>query len=185
MILSDFKTLVLEKIGDEWFRDGIDVSLKIVLTIVIFVCFYFSAQLLQKSLRAFARGRKPHVREVFELLSKALRITLIIIGAITALGTAGVDVGALVASLGLTGFALSLAFKDILSNVLSGVLILFYRPFHIGDIISVAAHSGKIISIDLRYTTLKKDNERILIPNASLLSGTITIQDDSAEDREN
>mgnify|MGYP001170529227 CR=1 FL=1 len=61
MTLSDFKTLVLEKIGDEWFRDGIDVSLKIALTIVIFVCFYFSAQLLQKSLRAFARGNKQHV----------------------------------------------------------------------------------------------------------------------------
>lgn len=58
-----------------------------------------------------------------------------LLGLVTALGTAGVNVSALVTSLGLVGFALGFALKDALSNIISGILLLLYRPFSVGDVI--------------------------------------------------
>ena len=96
----------------------------------------------------------------------------------TAIGTIGIDVKALVASLGLTGFALGFALKDIISNSLAGALILFYKPFHRGDHIDVAGSEGIVGSVDMRYTTLVvSDGQRILVPNSSLFTNTIRVTD--------
>lgn len=109
------------------------------------------------------------------LFARTIRITLIIIGLITALGTIGIDVSALVAGLGLTGFALGFALKDTISNILSGILILFYRPFKVGDEIKISSHQGKVLSIDLRYTKLAADDTNILIPNAKLFTDPVIV----------
>jgi small-conductance mechanosensitive channel len=87
----------------------------------------------------------------------------------------GVNVSALVASLGLTGFALGFAFKDAVSNLLAGALILFYRPFCRGSRVAVTGIEGVVTAIDLRYTTLEDGNKKFLIPNANLLSNAITL----------
>ena len=79
------------------------------------------------------------VAEILRPGARAVRTTLIVIGFISALGTLGIDVTAMVAGLGLTGFALGFALKDVLSNAVAGVLILFYRPFALGDRIVVSS----------------------------------------------
>ena len=89
----------------------------------------------------------------------------------------GVNVSALVAGLGLTGFALGFALRDALSNMLSGVLILVYRPFKNGDWISVAGCEGKVAEINLRYTVIKKENDTYLIPNSTLFSNTVRVSE--------
>lgn len=109
------------------------------------------------------------------LIRRAIRITLMIIGLITAFGTLGIDISALVAGLGLTGFALGFALKDTISNLLSGVLILLYRPFEIGSQIDVSGHQGKVTSIDLRYTELECEGQRVLIPNSKLFTDPIKV----------
>ena len=100
---------------------------------------------------------------------------LLVFGAVTALGTAGVDVAALVAGLGLTGFALGFAFKDIISNVLSGILIIVYKPFDYDDHIKVSSFEGTVTSIDLRYTQLEADGRKIFVPNSMLFTNAITV----------
>jgi small-conductance mechanosensitive channel len=95
---------------------------------------------------------------------------------VTALGTIGVNVGALVAGLGLSGFALSFALKDALANMLAGISILLYRPFHIGDYISVTGLEGQVVSIELRYTTLKTKKNKVLVPNSNLFTNPISVQ---------
>ncbi|PCI37618.1 MAG: hypothetical protein COB53_05925 [Elusimicrobia bacterium] len=87
----------------------------------------------------------------------------------------GINVGALVTGLGLTGFALGFALKDALSNLLAGAMILIYRPFQHGDRIKVKTFEGKVVEIDLRYTTLKGDAAQYLVPNSLMLSNPITI----------
>jgi small conductance mechanosensitive channel len=87
-------------------------------------------------------------------------------------------VKALVASLGLTGFALGFALKDIISNSLARVLILFYKPFHPGDHIDVAGSEGIVSSVDMRYTTLIVNaGQRVLVPNSNLFTNTIRVTD--------
>ena len=125
-------------------------------------------------------GRVLALRDVdpdlARLLTRAGRITLMLFGIVTALGTVGVDVKALVAGLGLTGFALGFALRDIISNTLAGILILAYKPFRRGDRVSVAGSEGTIVEIDLRYTVLSGDHEaRILIPNSTLFTNSITV----------
>ena len=91
------------------------------------------------------------------------------------MGTLGVNIGAMVAGLGLTGFALGLALRDILSNVVSGVLVLLYRPFKRDDRITVSGFEGTVVSVDLRYTILKTENGKVLIPNATLFTQNVLV----------
>jgi small conductance mechanosensitive channel len=113
--------------------------------------------------------------DVSSLLARASKVGLIIVGVITALGTVGVNVSALVAGLGLTGFALGFALKDALSNVVAGVLILSYRPFRQGERIEVLGHQGTVAAIDFRYTTLQTEDKTILLPNSNLFTNPIIV----------
>ena len=107
------------------------------------------------------------------LLARTSSISVIILGLVTALGTLGINVTALVAGLGLTGFALGFALKDTISNLLSGILILLYQPFKLGDTIKMSDYKGNVVSIDLRYTELSNGSDRILIPNSKLFTDPI------------
>ena len=94
---------------------------------------------------------------------------------VTAAGNAGIDIGALLAGLGLTGFAIGFALKDIISNWLSGVLILVYEPFRRGDFINVGGLEGTVVAIDFRYTSLQNESKIILVPNANLFVKEIIV----------
>ena len=110
-----------------------------------------------------------------ELLASVARIGLMILGVITALGTLGVNIMGIVAGLGLTGFALGFALKDSIANLLAGVLILLYRPFEVGDRIDVGGLGGRVTHVDLRYTELDAEKERVLVPNSKLLTDPIKV----------
>ncbi|TAJ97799.1 MAG: mechanosensitive ion channel [Candidatus Manganitrophaceae bacterium] len=142
--------------------------------LLVFSLFWLAGLLLQKLTRRI--GEKANVRsDVLVLIGRTASTLLVILGGITALGTAGVNVSALVAGLGLTGFALGFALRDALSNLLAGVLILIYRPFKRHDRISVAGFEGIVIETDLRYTTLQGENQKILIPNSTLFTHSIIL----------
>ena len=114
-------------------------------------------------------------QNLIALFARVSSVMVMIFGLVTALGTVGVDVSALVAGLGLTGFALGFALKDTISNLLSGVLILLYQPFQVGDRIKISSFEGLVVSIDLRYTKLEADSSTVLVPNAKLFTDPITI----------
>jgi small-conductance mechanosensitive channel len=150
----------------------------------IFIAFWIAAKIVQLLIRRLG-GRVRHDPDLIELLGRTANIALIVFGVVTALGTVNVNVSALVAGLGLTGFALGFAFRDILSNFLAGVLILLYRPFSRGDHISVTGLEGLVTHIDLRYTVLTKEANTILIPNSNLFTNPITvIRDNKGVDAE-
>ena len=110
-----------------------------------------------------------------ELLASVARVGLIVLGVITALGTLGVNIMGIVAGLGLTGFALGFALKDSIANLLAGVLILLYRPFEVGDRIDIGGLSGRVTHVDLRYTELDAEKERVLVPNSKMLTDPIKV----------
>jgi small-conductance mechanosensitive channel len=117
--------------------------------------------------------------ELTHLLARFVKLGLLLFGVVTALGTLGIEVSALVAGLGLTGFALGFALKDIISNVLSGVLIIFFRPFKQGDRISVfsnLAFEGTVVEINLRYTVLDAGEKTVFIPNSILFTNAVSVR---------
>jgi len=146
-----------------------------VVGVLIFFCFWLIGTAIKRIIRRFGRKIGPIKKDVFNLIGQSVKGVLIILGAVMALGRMGVNVTALVAGLGLTGFALGFALRDVLSNSLAGALVLMYRPFERKDRISVAGFEGIVTSIDLRYTTLQAEEQRILIPNSILFTNAIRV----------
>ncbi len=152
-----------------------DILPKIAIGVGIFIAFWITAIIFSYLIKKITKGVGEEREEVIFLLSKIGYATLLIIGLISALGTIGVNIMPLITGLGLTGFALGYAFKDLLSNILAGVMIIIHRPFIVGDEITVTNLTGTIVNIDLRYTALTADDKIYLIPNTSLMTNPITI----------
>ncbi|CAN5474734.1 mechanosensitive ion channel [soil metagenome] len=148
----------------------------------ILAAFWVLSSIVLRVVNTVANRATDSRRDVILLGGQASKVTILIIGIISALGTAGVNVSALVASLGLTGFALGFAFKDVLSNLLAGAMILFYRPFRHGERITVTTFEGTVYSIDFRYTTLEDGGRKYLIPNSTMLLNVITVMRPPAND---
>lgn len=144
------------------------------LALAILVGFWQFAIIARRIVRKATVLRRIN-DDVIEVLSRAVSLTVLAFGLVTAMGTIGVDIGAMVAGLGLTGFALGFALKEVISNALAGMLILTYQPFRRNDRILVTGLEGIVTQIDLRYTTLQTSDRRILIPNSSLLTNPITV----------
>ena len=97
--------------------------------IAVFLVFFILAKILKRIITNSAE-RMQLDRNITSLLARTSNVMVIIVGIVTALGTIGVNVSALVAGLGLIGFAIGFALKDTISNLLSGILILLgnYPP---------------------------------------------------------
>jgi small conductance mechanosensitive channel len=86
----------------------------------------------------------------------------------------GVQTASLLALLGTIGLAIGLALQGTLSNVAAGLMLLFLRPFEVGDHVEAGGAEGVVLGIDLFHTNLRTtDGVDIVIPNGSILSGTI------------
>jgi small conductance mechanosensitive channel len=108
-------------------------------------------------------------------LSNLLYMVLLIFVALTAFWTLGVQMTSFVTILGAAGLAIGLAFKDSLSNFASGIMLVFFRPFKVGDQIDAAGVSGIVESIGIFNVVLKTADNRVLnVPNSLVYAGTIT-----------
>lgn len=149
--------------------------------VLIGAAIIFAAYLLSRLLRSvfdrIAARVTPERRPLVRLGRDVARYGLIGLGVVTGLGTMGIDVSALVAGLGLTGFALGFALRDAVSNLLAGVLIILYQPFRVGDRITITGQTGKVVSIDFRYTELVGDDRRVLIPNGTMFSNPVVVEE--------
>jgi len=109
------------------------------------------------------------------LLKQVAYYTVWVLGFIIAVDALGFDPQTVVTGLGLTGLALGFALKDIISNFVSGLLILTLRPFHLGDQIVVGETEGEVRRIELRATQIRTyDGRLVLVPNAEVFTSRLT-----------
>jgi small conductance mechanosensitive channel len=112
---------------------------------------------------------------VENLLKQVVYYLVWAIGILVAADALGFEPETVVTGLGLTSLALGFALKDIISNFVSGILILGLRPFHIGDEIVVGETEGSVQRIRLRATEIKTyDGRLVLVPNAELFTSRVT-----------
>ena len=142
--------------------------------LVLFV-FWLCGLLVRNIFLRIGSRTETNTRYILKVVGRTLYVAIVLFGGITALGTIGINVSALVAGLGLTGFALGFGLKDILGNLVSGLLILLYRPFGLNEQISVAGMEGCVTEIDLRYTRLETSGKAYLIPNSMMITNTIML----------
>jgi small conductance mechanosensitive channel len=108
-------------------------------------------------------------------LSNLLYMVLLIFVVLTAFWTLGVQMTSFITILGAAGLAVGLAFKDSLSNFASGLMLVFFRPFKVGDQIDAAGVGGVVENIGIFSVVLKAPDNRVInVPNSLVYAGTIT-----------
>ncbi len=114
-------------------------------------------------------------RTVENLIKQVSYYTVWLLGLIVAATAFGLEPSTLATGLGLTSLALGFALKDILSNFVSGLLILTLRPFKLGDQIVIGDTEGTVERIELRATQIRTyDGRRVLVPNAETFTSRVT-----------
>ena len=114
-----------------------------------------------------SKAMEPPVRM---LLVRIARLLVFGMALVVALGTAGVDIMALVTVTGVAGIGIGLAMQGVLSNIMAGLTIIFTKPFRFGDYIEIAGVQGQVTSIELVSTTLlHADHSQIVIPNRKIV----------------
>ncbi len=104
----------------------------------------------------------------------ALKAVLYILTALIVAQSLGIPTTSLVALFSVLSLAVSLAVQDVLGNVAGGIVILFSKPFQIGDYIETDAVAGTVYAIDLTYTKLDTpDGQRVLMPNSTMADSKI------------
>ncbi|MEM9913428.1 MAG: mechanosensitive ion channel domain-containing protein [Planctomycetota bacterium] len=147
----------------------IPLALAIVILIVTFILGKIIARVVANA------TRKAKVDETLaRFFGKLVFYVVITLGVIAALGRVGVEVTAFAAILAAAGFAVGMALSGTLSNFAAGVMLLIFRPFKVGDVVSAAGVTAKVNEIELFTTTFDTpDNRRIIVPNSSIFGGTI------------
>ena len=143
--------------------------------LVMFVAWVI-ALIASRILRRVLNSQMMDFNEMLEsFLVKMLRNVIMAIGLIVGLSMLEVEVGPLLAAMGVAGFVLGFALQETLANFAAGLMILIYQPYDLGDFITAGGETGKVVAMNLVSTVLTSpDNQRIIVPNGKIWGGTIT-----------
>lgn len=137
------------------------------------LAFYVLWRLLDKLTRYVAR-RTGLDQTSREFAQTALKFVIFTLAFVNALAAFGVNTASLLTSLGIAGLTIGFAARDALSNLISGLLIYWDRPFVIGDLLEVGAHYGRVERITLRSTRVVTPDGRMLaVPNTEIINTTV------------
>lgn len=107
-------------------------------------------------------------------LEKLLYYSLLVTVIIAAADQLGIKTTSFLAILGAAGLAIGLALKDSLSNFASGVMLILFQPFRVGDAVTISGVTGKVERIDIFSSVLSTpDNQKIIVPNSNITSDVI------------
>ncbi|MDX2316620.1 MAG: mechanosensitive ion channel family protein, partial [Gammaproteobacteria bacterium] len=194
---SDYKSLVLKVSGDvstgiletgvwttllqqwgeatwTWFAEN---SMTWLLKLIILFVILYAARALSKITRRVVEQGVSKVN-----LSRLLRRMIVsgaangvfVVGVLFALSQLGISVGPLLAGLGIAGIIIGFALQDTLSNFASGMMILLYRPYDVGDLIDAGGEFGTVTEMSLVSTViLTIDNQKLVVPNNLIWQGII------------
>ena len=194
---SDYKSLVLKVSGDvstgiletgvwttllqqwgeatwTWFAEN---SMTWFLKLIILFVILYAARALSKITRRVVEQGVSKVN-----LSRLLRRMIVsgaangvfVVGVLFALSQLGISVGPLLAGLGIAGIIIGFALQDTLSNFASGMMILLYRPYDVGDLIDAGGEFGTVTEMSLVSTViLTIDNQKLVVPNNLIWQGII------------
>jgi small conductance mechanosensitive channel len=150
----------------------------VITAILVLIAGWILSRLASKAIKDFANRTAKVDKTIAPLLSQLSRYAILIVAIIIALSQLGVATTSMLAVLGAAGLAIALALQGTLSNVAAGVMIIWLRPFSIGEYIAGTGIEGTIIEIGLFSTKLKTgDGLYIFAPNAKLWSASITNYD--------
>jgi len=149
----------------------------IALALLVFGIFYLLGRWAKSVVRRVSDV--AHLPEgAIKVLSRSARWLVMGVGLLISLNIAvpSFTTGEMIQFLGIGSVAVGFAFRDILQNFLAGILLLLTEPFHLGDQIVVSDYEGTVEDIETRATTIRTyDGRRVVIPNSSLFTESVTV----------
>lgn len=153
---------------------GMEFVINVVIAIVIFFIGRIIARVISNGIRKLMSAQEVDqiLQSFIGNLSYWMLMTFVIIAAISQLG---IQTTSLIAIMGAAGLAVGLALQGSLANFASGVLIVMFRPYRVGDYVEAAGISGTVLQVQILTTVLKTgDNKQIVVPNGQIMSSIIT-----------
>jgi small conductance mechanosensitive channel len=153
---------------------GIDLGIKVATALAIFLVGKFVVRLAVSAIAKIMQ--KQEVDKTLEtFICNLVRTALMIVVVIAAIGAIGIQTTSFIAIFGAAGLAVGLALQGSLSNFASGVLIVLFRPYRVGDWVEAAGISGSVEQVQILTTILKTgDNKQIIVPNSQIMDSIIT-----------
>ena len=164
-----FSAAHLKALANEYL---VPFALNLVIAIAVFIIGKSIAKLIVRGLRRMMDKRMDPTLSNF--LGNVAYSILLVVVAITALERLGVKTTAAIAVLGAAGLAVGLALQGSLGNFASGVMLILFRPYKIGDMVRISGETGVVEEIQVFNTVIvTPDNRRIIVPNGKVTSDVI------------
>lgn len=156
-------------VADFFKNAGLNILYGIIILIVGLIVVKLIKEVLKRILK---KSKRDEAMSGF--IVSLVNIVLEIVVLITALATMGINTASIIAVIGTCGVAIGLALKDSLGNIASGIMIIFNKPFKKNDYVEIAGEEGRITNINLFNTTLKTDDDTVIIvPNSEAVNNPI------------
>lgn len=171
-IVSDWTASVTELAREK----GPQLLFRFLIIALILFAFVRLGRLAKNLTERGLRSSKVRLSKLLtDMIIATVKNLVILVGALIALSQLGISLGPLLAGLGIAGFIVGFALQDTLSNFASGMLILLYRPFDVGDFVTAGGVTGKVGHMSLVNTTFKTiDNQVLVVPNNLIWQSVIT-----------
>ena len=161
-------------------NNGLDSSTLVALgkNIIIALLIYYIGRFIIRLVvgglhKVMQRQNVDKTLETF--VCNLVRIALMVVVIIAAIGALGIQTTSFIAIFGAAGLAVGLALQGSLSNFAAGVLIVLFRPYKVGDFIEAAGIAGSVEQVQILTTVLKTpDNKQIIVPNSQIMDSIIT-----------
>lgn len=155
---------------------GLQLAKNIAIFLILLFIFRIVAKIAAGLVGKAVTVAKVKVSDILkDFFVGTVRKVVFLVGLVIALPFIGIDVGPFLAAIGVAGFVIGFALQDTLGNFAAGLMILLYRPYDLGHVISAAGVTGKVHAMSLVSTTLRTpDNQDVVVPNGSIWGGVIT-----------
>jgi small-conductance mechanosensitive channel len=172
--IKDTTTIIIEKFKSIYLAVIQNIP-EIIFASIIVAIFLIMSRYIRKVARRIA---KKHTNDalVAQFLGNIVATGVIILGIVIAFNILGLTGAAseILAGIGITGFIVGFAFKDIAENFIAGLLLAFKRPYEMGDIIDTNGITGSVIRLTIRETTIKTfDGKDVYVPNGLILKAPL------------
>ncbi len=173
-VIEAAKSGQVDQLIDQVTAMGLQAGKSLLLAVVVAVVGRYAIKFINKVVAGMLERRnvEPTIQSFLKSFVNILLVTLLII---TVVGTLGVNTTSLAALLASAGLAVGMALSGNLQNLAGGLILLFFKPFKVGDFIEAQGVSGIVKAIQTFHTVLTTtDNKELFIPNGPLSSGNIT-----------
>ena len=162
--------------GKDWvIENGPRWLFKIIVFVLILVAFKFLAGIVKRLVRKGVTASKLNLSQLLrnQIVFFAGKVVMFL-GLLVALSQLGIQLGPVLAGLGIAGFIVGFALQDTLSNFAAGMMILIYRPYDVGDAVEAGGVMGTVKAMNLVSTTITTwDNQKLVVPNSKIWGDVI------------